>query len=67
MLSVFSLNHLSKHLDQLIQGRLWLKVIIGLFLGLGNDMSVVIIGLIILVFFYLNMVLLLLEKILFNL
>ncbi len=35
MLEFRSLNHLSHHLDRLIKGRLWLKVIIGLVLGAG--------------------------------
>ena len=33
MIEFRSLNSLSVHLDQLIKGRLWLKVLIGLFLG----------------------------------
>lgn len=35
MLEITSLNDLSVHLDRLIKGRLWLKVIIGLILGAG--------------------------------
>jgi Na+/H+-dicarboxylate symporter len=35
MIEFRSLNNLSVHLDQLIKGRLWLKVIIGLLLGAG--------------------------------
>lgn len=35
MLEIKSLNTLSVHLDRLIKGRLWLKVIIGLVLGAG--------------------------------
>lgn len=35
MLELRPLNALSVHLDRLIKGRLWLKVIIGLFLGAG--------------------------------
>lgn len=35
MLEFRPLNNLSVHLDRLIQGRLWLKVIIGLVLGAG--------------------------------
>jgi len=35
MLEINSLNILSVHLDRLIKGRLWLKVIIGLILGAG--------------------------------
>lgn len=35
MLEIRSLNNLSVHLDRLIKGRLWLKVIIGLILGAG--------------------------------
>lgn len=35
MIEFRSLNQLSVHLDRLIQGRLWLKVIIGLVLGAG--------------------------------
>ena len=35
MLEIIPLNDLSVHLDRLIKGRLWLKVIIGLFLGAG--------------------------------
>jgi len=35
MLKIKSLNSLSVHLDRLIKGRLWLKVIIGLILGVG--------------------------------
>lgn len=35
MIELRSLNKLSVHLDRLIQGRLWLKVIIGLILGAG--------------------------------
>lgn len=35
MLEFRSLNNLSVYLDRLIQGRLWLKVIIGLILGAG--------------------------------
>ena len=35
MLEIRPLNNLSVHLDRLIKGRLWLKVIIGLFLGAG--------------------------------
>lgn len=39
MLEIKPLNHLSIHLDRLIQGRLWLKVIIGLVLGAGLGMA----------------------------
>jgi Na+/H+-dicarboxylate symporter len=35
MLEIRPLNNLSVHLDRLINGRLWLKVIIALFLGAG--------------------------------
>ena len=35
MLKIISLNYLSVHLDRLIKGRLWIKVIIGLILGAG--------------------------------
>ncbi|RAJ15357.1 dicarboxylate/amino acid:cation symporter [Arenibacter echinorum] len=35
MLEIRPLNNLSVHLDHLIKGRLWLKVIIGLILGAG--------------------------------
>ena len=35
MLEIRPLNNLSIHLDRLIQNRLWLKVLIGLFLGAG--------------------------------
>jgi hypothetical protein len=35
MLEIKSLNYLSIHLERLIKGRLWLKVIIGLILGAG--------------------------------
>lgn len=35
MLEIRPLNNLSIHLDHLIKGRLWLKVIIGLILGAG--------------------------------
>jgi len=35
MLEIRPLNNLSVHLDRLIHGRLWLKVIIGLVLGAG--------------------------------
>jgi Na+/H+-dicarboxylate symporter len=35
MLEIRPLNNLSVHLDRLIKGRLWLKVIIALFLGAG--------------------------------
>ncbi|MGK0388380.1 MAG: Na+/H+-dicarboxylate symporter [Maribacter sp.] len=35
MIEFRPLNNLSVHLDRLIKGRLWLKVIIGLFLGVG--------------------------------
>ena len=35
MLEIRPLNNLSVHLDRLIKGRLWLKVIIGLVLGAG--------------------------------
>ncbi|AWV96906.1 dicarboxylate/amino acid:cation symporter [Arcticibacterium luteifluviistationis] len=35
MIELRPLNNLSVHLDRLIKGRLWLKVIIGLFLGAG--------------------------------
>jgi len=35
MLEIRPLNNLSVHLDRLIKGRLWLKVIIGLILGAG--------------------------------
>lgn len=35
MLEIRPLNNLSVHLDRLIKGRLWLKVIIGLILGIG--------------------------------
>lgn len=35
MLEIRPLNYLSVHLDRLIQGRLWIKVIIGLILGAG--------------------------------
>ncbi len=35
MLEIRSLNKLSIHLDHLVKGRLWLKVIIGLILGAG--------------------------------
>jgi Na+/H+-dicarboxylate symporter len=35
MIEFRSLNNLSVHLDQLIKGRLWLQVIIGLLLGAG--------------------------------
>lgn len=35
MLNILPLNNLSNHLDRLVKGRLWLKVIIGLFLGAG--------------------------------
>jgi len=35
MLKVRSLNNLSIHLERLIQSRLWLKVLIGLFVGAG--------------------------------
>jgi Na+/H+-dicarboxylate symporter len=35
MLEIIPLNSLSVHLDRLIKGRLWLKVIIGLVLGVG--------------------------------
>lgn len=35
MLEIRPLNNLSVHLDRLIKGRLWLKVIIGLVLGTG--------------------------------
>lgn len=35
MIEFRNLNRLSFHLDHLIKGRLWLKVIIGLFLGAG--------------------------------
>ena len=35
MLEFIPLNNLSVYLDRLIRGRLWLKVIIGLFLGAG--------------------------------
>lgn len=35
MLEFTSLNHLTVHLENLIKGRLWLKVIIGLVLGAG--------------------------------
>lgn len=35
MLNITPLNELSVYLDHLIKGRLWLKVIIGLFLGAG--------------------------------
>ena len=35
MIEFKSLNNLSVHLDRLIKGRLWLKVIIGLLLGAG--------------------------------
>lgn len=38
MLDIRPLNSLSIHLDHLIKGRLWLKVIIGLFLGAGLGM-----------------------------
>jgi Na+/H+-dicarboxylate symporter len=34
-LEIRSLNNLSVHLERLIQGRLWLKVLIGLFIGAG--------------------------------
>ena len=35
MIRFIRLNHLSVHLERLIRGRLWLKVIIGLILGAG--------------------------------
>jgi len=35
MIEIKSLNRLSVHLEQLIKGRLWLKVILGLILGAG--------------------------------
>lgn len=35
MLEFRPLNLLSVHLDRLVKGRLWLKVIIGLVLGIG--------------------------------
>ena len=35
MIEFRPLNNLSVHLDSLIKGRLWLKVIIGLVLGAG--------------------------------
>lgn len=35
MIEIKPLNSLAGHLDKLIQGRLWLKVIIGLLLGAG--------------------------------
>ncbi len=35
MIEFRPLNHLSIHLDRLMKGRLWFKVIIGLFLGAG--------------------------------
>ena len=35
MIEISSLNNLSIHLDRLIKGRLWLKVIIGIVLGAG--------------------------------
>jgi Na+/H+-dicarboxylate symporter len=35
MLIIRPLNNLSIHLDHLVKGRLWLKVIIGLVLGAG--------------------------------
>lgn len=35
MIEIRPLNNLSVHLDRLIKGRLWLKVIIGLILGVG--------------------------------
>lgn len=35
MLEIRPLNNLSVHLDRLIKGRLWLKVVIALFLGAG--------------------------------
>ena len=35
MLKFRPLNDLSIHLDRLVKGRLWLKVIIGLVLGAG--------------------------------
>ena len=35
MLEIRSLNKLSVHLESLIDGRIWLKVIIGLILGAG--------------------------------
>lgn len=40
MIEIKSLNILTVHLDRLIQGRLWLKVIIGLFLGAGLGMLI---------------------------
>jgi Na+/H+-dicarboxylate symporter len=40
MLEIRPLNNLSIHLDNLIKGRLWLKVIIGLFLGAGLGMLI---------------------------
>lgn len=40
MIEIKSLNVLTVHLDRLIQGRLWLKVIIGLFLGAGLGMLI---------------------------
>jgi Na+/H+-dicarboxylate symporter len=40
MLEITPLNSLSVHLDRLIKGRLWLKVIIGLVLGVGLGMLI---------------------------
>ncbi|MBC8754847.1 dicarboxylate/amino acid:cation symporter [Kordia sp. YSTF-M3] len=40
MLEITSLNSLAVHLDRLIKGRLWLKVIIGLVLGVGFGMLI---------------------------
>lgn len=40
MFEIRPLNDLSFHLDKLIKGRLWLKVIIGLFLGAGLGMLI---------------------------
>ena len=40
MLEIKPLNDLSVYLDQLIKGRLWLKVIIGLILGIGVGVAI---------------------------
>ena len=40
MLEIKPLNYLSIHLDRLVKGRLWLKVIIGLILGAGLGIAI---------------------------
>jgi Na+/H+-dicarboxylate symporter len=40
MIGIKPLNKLSVHLDHLIKGRLWLKVIIGLIIGSGLGMVI---------------------------